>query len=119
MLSLLLTAAMAASAGAPAWHDGLDWHGVHVAFELKPAQAWGQRGREAAMAHQPVDLRIIEAQSLQMVQGLLQAGGHEEVAARWQLAHEQLEHSLLLKPFPKIGLQHRELVEVREQGAHC
>ena len=32
MLSLLLTAAMAASAGAPAWHDGLDWHGVHVAI---------------------------------------------------------------------------------------
>ncbi|MDE3071293.1 MAG: Six-hairpin glycosidase-like protein [Pseudomonadota bacterium] len=30
MLSLLLTAAMAASASAPAWQDGLDWHGVHV-----------------------------------------------------------------------------------------
>jgi hypothetical protein len=32
MLSLLLTAAMAAGAGAPTWHDGLDWHGVHVAI---------------------------------------------------------------------------------------
>lgn len=30
MLSLLLTAAMAASASAPAWQNGLDWHGVHV-----------------------------------------------------------------------------------------
>ncbi|MBQ4854439.1 Six-hairpin glycosidase-like protein [Rhodanobacter sp. B2A1Ga4] len=31
MLSLLLAAAMAATT-APAWHDGLDWHGVHVAI---------------------------------------------------------------------------------------
>ncbi|MEP6897520.1 MAG: Six-hairpin glycosidase-like protein [Rhodanobacter sp.] len=30
MLSLLLTAAMAAGATAPTWQDGLDWHGVHV-----------------------------------------------------------------------------------------
>jgi hypothetical protein len=30
MLSMLLAAVMAASASAPAWQDGLDWHGVHV-----------------------------------------------------------------------------------------
>jgi hypothetical protein len=30
MLSLLLATAMAAGAAAPAWQDGLDWHGVHV-----------------------------------------------------------------------------------------
>lgn len=30
MLSLLLTAAMAATSAAPTWQDGLDWHGVHV-----------------------------------------------------------------------------------------
>ncbi|MDW2983271.1 Six-hairpin glycosidase-like protein [Rhodanobacter sp. KK11] len=30
MLGLLLTAALAAGAGAPAWHGGLDWHGVRV-----------------------------------------------------------------------------------------
>jgi hypothetical protein len=30
MLSVMLAAAMAASTGAPAWHDGLDWHGVHA-----------------------------------------------------------------------------------------
>ncbi len=33
MLSLLLTAAMAASTGAPAWNDGLDWHGVRVSMQ--------------------------------------------------------------------------------------
>ncbi|HEY8327535.1 MAG TPA: Six-hairpin glycosidase-like protein [Rhodanobacter sp.] len=32
MLSLLLAAAMATSATAPTWTDGLDWHGVHVAI---------------------------------------------------------------------------------------
>ncbi len=49
MLSLLLTAAMAAAPAAPAWHDGLDWHGVHVAIsrdekhEYTLAWPYGQR----------------------------------------------------------------------------
>lgn len=30
MLSVLLATAMAAAVTAPVWHDGLDWHGVHV-----------------------------------------------------------------------------------------
>ncbi|MBB5358898.1 hypothetical protein HDE76_002114 [Rhodanobacter sp. ANJX3] len=36
MLSLLLTAALAAGAATPTpqWQDGLDWHGVHVAMTL-------------------------------------------------------------------------------------
>jgi hypothetical protein len=33
VLSLLLSTALAASAGAPVWHDGLDWHGEHVSME--------------------------------------------------------------------------------------
>lgn len=32
MLSVLLVAAMAASANAPTWQDGLDWHGAHVSM---------------------------------------------------------------------------------------
>ena len=32
MLSMLLATAMAASANAPAWQDGLDWHGVDVSM---------------------------------------------------------------------------------------
>ncbi|WP_426688281.1 Six-hairpin glycosidase-like protein [Rhodanobacter ginsengiterrae] len=48
MLSLLLSAAIAASAAPAAWRDGLDWHGVHVGIERDAQQytlAWpyGQR----------------------------------------------------------------------------
>ena len=32
MLSILLTAAMAAGANTPVWKDGLDWHGVHASM---------------------------------------------------------------------------------------
>ncbi len=49
MLTLLMAAAMAASTAAPAWHDGLDWHGVHASItedaEHRYTVAWpfGQR----------------------------------------------------------------------------
>lgn len=49
MLSVLLTAALASATAAPAWRDGLDWHGVHVAISRDAQQrytlAWpyGQR----------------------------------------------------------------------------
>lgn len=56
MLSLLLATAMAATT-APAWHDGLDWHGVHVGIS-RDAQhnytlAWpyGQRVIAAQPLH--------------------------------------------------------------------
>ena len=45
MLSLLLSAAMAAGAAAPAWHDGLDWHGVHVSISRDDTTATRWRGR--------------------------------------------------------------------------
>lgn len=49
MLSIVAAAMLAASATTPAWHDGLDWHGVHVAISRDAQQnytlAWpyGQR----------------------------------------------------------------------------
>src|SRR3546814_7702741 len=56
MRSLLLATAMAATP-APAWHDGLDWHGVHVGIS-RDAQhnytlAWpyGQRVIAAQPLH--------------------------------------------------------------------
>ena len=56
MLSLLLTAAMVANASVPLWHDGLDWHGVHVSMQAAPrggyTLAW------------PYGQRVIEPQSL-------------------------------------------------------
>lgn len=41
MLSLLLAAGMAvAPAAAPAWNDGLDWHGVHVSIQRDAQDAY-------------------------------------------------------------------------------
>ena len=55
MLSLLLSAAMAAT-GAPVWNDGLDWHGVHVDMQRDTAGvytlAW------------PFGQRVVKPQSL-------------------------------------------------------
>ena len=58
MLSLLLTAAMAASTGAPAWNNGLDWHGVHVDM---------QRNADGAYTLAwPFGQRVIEPQRLRV-----------------------------------------------------
>jgi len=49
MLSIVAAAVLVTSTTAPAWHDGLDWHGVHVAISRDAQQnytlAWpyGQR----------------------------------------------------------------------------
>lgn len=56
MLSLLLGAAMAAGAGAPAWHDGLDWHGVHVGISRDAQQDY--------TLSWPYGQRVIAAQPL-------------------------------------------------------
>lgn len=56
MLSVLLAAAMAASATAPAWSDGLDWHGVHVEINRD-----AQHGYTLAW---PYGQRVIAAQPL-------------------------------------------------------
>ncbi|OOG45638.1 Six-hairpin glycosidase-like protein [Rhodanobacter sp. C01] len=40
MLSMLLAAAMATSANAPTWQDGLDWHGVHVSMSRDAQDAY-------------------------------------------------------------------------------
>ncbi len=58
MLSLLLTAAMATGTAAPVWHDGLDWHGVHVSMQ-----------RDAKGAYTlawPFGQRVIEPQPLRV-----------------------------------------------------
>ena len=41
MLSLILAVALAsAPSEAPVWHDGLDWHGVHVGIQRDAQGAW-------------------------------------------------------------------------------
>ena len=58
MLSLLLSTAMAASPGVPAWHDGLDWHGVHVSIHRDADDSY-------TLAW-PFGQRVIAAQPLQV-----------------------------------------------------
>lgn len=57
MLSLLLSTAMAASASAPAWQDGLDWHGVRVSMQRDASDAY--------TVAWPFGQRVIPAQALQ------------------------------------------------------
>jgi hypothetical protein len=56
VLSVLLAAAMAASAAAPAWQDGLDWHGVHVSMS--------RDAQDAYTLAWPYGQRVIPAQPL-------------------------------------------------------
>jgi len=56
MLSMLLATAMAASANAPAWQDGLDWHGVHVSMS--------QDAQGSYTLAWPYGQRVIPAQPL-------------------------------------------------------
>jgi hypothetical protein len=56
MLSMLLATAMAASTTAPAWQDGLDWHGVHVSMS--------QDAQGSYTLAWPYGQRVIPAQPL-------------------------------------------------------
>jgi len=56
MLSMLLATAMAASATAPAWQDGMDWHGVHVSMS--------QDAQGSYTLEWPYGQRVIPAQPL-------------------------------------------------------
>ncbi len=93
-------------------------HGVDVAGEPEAAQTLEQAGGESALARQPFDLGLGERQRLEEVERLLQSCGDEEVALRRQLAHEQLEHGRFVHAPVEVGLHHRELVEIGEEGGH-
>ncbi|MEO6798594.1 MAG: Six-hairpin glycosidase-like protein [Rhodanobacter sp.] len=56
MLSLLLTAAMAAGNSVPAWNNGLDWHGVHVSIQ--------RNADDAYTLAWPFGQRVVEPQPL-------------------------------------------------------
>ncbi|HET6805024.1 MAG TPA: Six-hairpin glycosidase-like protein [Frateuria sp.] len=60
MLSLLLMASMAAGPDLPeaAWHDGLDWHGVHVSMQ--------RNGGDGYLLEWPTGKRVIPAPPLRV-----------------------------------------------------
>ena len=73
--------------------------------------------REAPAAPEPVELLRREAQGLEVVEHLLEAGRDEVVAPLGELAHEELEDRRGLHAPGEVRLEHGELVEVGEQHA--
>ena len=93
-------------------------HRMHVAGESERAQPIQQLPREARLTFEPCELVVVERERLQKGQRLLETRGHEEVAARWQPAHEEFEGRALLHALFQVRLEHGQLVQVGQQGAH-
>ena len=72
---------------------------------------------EAPTLFEPAQFVGMETQVLQIIQNLLQAGGEQEIAVFGQSAHEKLEHRGVVHVFVEVRLQHRQLVQVGQQGA--
>ncbi len=70
---------------------------------------------EMAVAH-PCELVIREMEFLEVLKCLFEAGGHQEIALRRQSAHEELEYGRIVHVVHVIRVQHRKLIEVRQQG---
>jgi len=92
-------------------------HRVHLAREAPLRQPLREIPLEELRALDPVELFSAEAYRFKQLQGLGEPRGHQEVALRRELPDEELEdgdvgHLLLV-----VGLQHRQLVQVGEQGA--
>ena len=68
--------------------------------------------RKRLGALQPVDLARRETQRLEIIEGIVEAGGKQKAAPLRQPAHEELEHGLLVLAAVQIGLDHVEFVEV-------
>ncbi len=94
-------------------------HRKHVAGEAEAAQIIDQVLAKAAGALEPGDLRVGETQGFKKIQRLLEAGGEQESAPRRQRPDEQLEYRGIGVAMIQIGLDHGELVEVRQQRTGC
>lgn len=91
-------------------------HRPDVAAEAEVAQRLQEGRAEAPAVRQPTQFIRGEAQALEIVEGLFDARDEQEVARLGQAAHEQLEHRPVLHALVEVGLQHRQLVQVGEQG---
>ena len=92
-------------------------HGVDIPREPELREPVDEFAGEARAAREPVELVRGKTQVLEKLEHLLESGRDEEIARRGQLAHEEFERRDLGHAALVIGLQHRQLVEVREQGA--
>ena len=90
-------------------------HGVHVAREAERRKVIDEGRIEAPAAPHPVELLGVEAESLEVLDELLEARRHQEVTSGRQLPHEQLEDRRRLHAVAEVAVQHGQLVEVCEQ----
>ena len=58
-----------------------------------------------------------EGEVLKNVESLLEPGGNEKIALRWQLAHEELEDPGFFHAIFQVPLKHGQLIKVCKQGA--
>jgi hypothetical protein len=91
-------------------------HRVDVAGEAQVGERRDEIGLEAAAAREPVELLRREREPGEEIDRLREPRGDQEVAPRRQLAHEALEHRAPVHPLAEVRLQHRQLVQVGQEG---
>jgi hypothetical protein len=90
-------------------------HGADLAGETQLRETAQKAWTEAGAFAQPLQFGLAELQRLERTQHLLEARRDEKVAARRELAHEELEAGEPVHAAVQIGLQHRELVQIGQQ----
>ncbi len=85
---------------------------MDLAAEAESRQPIDEVVAEAAAVSQPGELILAKAKVLEVVEGLFEPGGEQEVALRGQGAHEEFEDRGVVHALVEIGLQHGEFVEV-------
>ncbi len=90
-------------------------HGRHAAVETKARQVVQKIVVEQPRACQIAQLLWLKCQVLQVVEHLLQATGHQEVAFPGQTPNLNLKDGRPQHVQAEVMLQHGELIEIREQ----
>src|SRR5215469_7696900 len=91
-------------------------HCPDVAGEAQTREPVQETRRESVKSLKLVDRRFGEGKPLEVVEYVVEAAGEEEVPRFGQPADEQAEDGSPLKALLEVRAQHRELVEVREEG---
>jgi hypothetical protein len=92
-------------------------HGVHVAAKTQRGEIVEKLLAETAGAFQPRYVGVGKMQRFQEIQRLRQARSEQEPATRRQGAGEEFEHRRIGIAMIQIGLNHGELIKVRQERA--
>lgn len=76
-------------------------HGIDVTGEAQRSEPIQEVVGETALLAQPVDVFRREVQRLEIVEGLLETCGEEEVSARRKPAHENSKTAVPVCPWPR------------------